>query len=1167
MADVDAEFDDALDDSVLAHLDDIEAAHAHPDRDLDLDPATERLLIDAFDALDDEVAAERAPLAERPQAPAAPARASTAAPAKRHAESRSPRVPPPHTAPKPAAPAAPAAPSTPASSGLTQQGLWGHTYTPSSVESSQGSLSLAPVPPSASTGGFAWTASKVWDHSVFLQGNRVSKAADDERPAPRMAHAHTPPPMKLALDADAARTWIYPVNKPLRTYQLNIVQKALFHNVLVALPTGLGKTFIAAVVILNLYRWFPAGKSTCAAHAVIFVAPTRPLVTQQQQACHSICGLPWDTAIELTGSTRRALRDDEWHAKRIFYMTPQTFENDLLSTTCDARDVVCVVVDEAHRATGNYAYCKVIRHLMYHNPHFRVLALTATPGSHADKVQEVVDNLHINRIEIRTEDALDIQPYLHTKHEQLVRVPLGARVEALRAAWVALMRTFHEPLLQHGVLRHADTGALRAFAVRAACSDAHGRAVLAERPYLRGSVTQLANMAHALQYLAEESVRVFCDRAQAIVAPSKTGARKNAVFSPRNPAFQAYVLALEDVQADLVHPKMHALRDVLAEHVARHADTRVMVFCSYREVVTELVALLQDAGLAATPFIGQATDKKGNRGFTQKVQEQILADFQRGTFQVLVATSIGEEGLDIGEVDLIVCYEAVRDSVRALQRVGRTGRMRDGCIVVLMTEGREEHNWQHSKDSYRHVQRLVRAANVIELYTDVSRLLPDSLRPEPHMCEVEQPPFDARAVQRTPAPRGRPPKPKPTPRRARKPASQLPLAFCSASELRRTRHDEHREGADDAPHAPSTSRPSALANLSDDSDDAEIASGLRHSSSSAYTWPPSSREAPREAPRASPRLDTPPPRSSACSASGASGASSTSSASSAPLAARSPPDAARSAAEAARRAAPAPAPPAAQRTLGARRRVPRAASPGEAPSPCAARFAPHPLVAELAGQTPEDAGGDGPGDAQDGAERAADAPDAPDAPDALDTPEPLFLLSQESASDAPIASGARSSSLRVPTSPAAASSAPRHPRAPASSPDTPPRPRRKRRRGAPAWLHDEAERETDSEVHGETDEDDSGPGSSDENDSDRAAVGDFPATQHAGYSQEAIYLQSLLSQRAPTPFRGRDRLQELLARRRAARPSSEPPVSDDAYSHDSFVVGDDEVSWAESSDA
>ena len=1263
MDDVDAEFDDALDASVLAQLDALEAQHTHADDAID--PEMEQQLLDAFDALDDEVQTPsaratpgRAPLQPHRGAPAAPRTDAVKAPAR--------AAPPP-------ARAAPARTSQPASSpaGLTQQGLWGHSYTPpTAVESSQGTLSVAPAPPSASTGGFAWAAVKVWDHSIFVNGNRVTKpTGDDDADVlyERRAPLPSPPaerPMKLAIDRAAAQTWIYPVNKPLRTYQLNIVQKALFHNVLVALPTGLGKTFIAAVVILNMFRWFPEGKSTCCADAVIFVAPTRPLVTQQQQACHSICGLPWDTAIELTGSTRRALRDDEWQTKRIFYMTPQTFENDLLSTTCDPRDVVCVVVDEAHRATGNYAYCKVIRHLMYHNPHFRVLALTATPGSHADKVQEVVNNLHINRIEIRTEDALDIQPYLHTKHEQLVRVPLGDAVGHLRAAWVALMRTFHDPLLKHGVLRNADTGALRSFAVRAAANDAHGRAILAEKPYLRGSLTQLSNMALALQYLAEESVRVFCDRAQAITAPSKGGAKKDQVFSPRNPAFQAYALALEGVQDDLVHPKMHALLGVLEEHVAAHASTRVMVFCSYREVVTEIVALLQAHGLRATPFIGQATDKKGNRGFTQKVQEQILTDFQKGTFQVLVATSIGEEGLDIGEVDLIVCYEAVRDSVRALQRVGRTGRMRDGRIVVLMTEGREEHNWQHSKDSYKSVQRLVRSANIIELYTDVSRLVPPEIRPEPVMCEVEQPPFDPRPLQRAAPARAKAKRAKKAPAAKPHGSQQTTLAFCSANELRRTRRDEHREGSDAEDDVPVASRSSdRIANLSDDSDDAEIASGLRISSSgSAYTWPTSTGKGSSPAARtsqASPAASAS-KASPAASASKASPAASTSRASpvattskaspaastskvspaaSASKASRAAPAAsatapapglscpamrapvlprpkagAASAATASAAAASPPGPPspvhthapllpsaprptsATKRTLGARRSArpsapvppppssPPAPAPdtplvspspaelsdawhiGSSPAPLASaapserRFAPHPLVAQLAEQaadtsTPYSA-------REDAARPASDGPAADDAVRA--PPAPLFLLSQESDVDvdearlaAPSSSVAceatASSSLRVPSSP------PRR-----ASPV-----RRKRRRTAPhqSLFFEEAERETDSDVHGESDEDDSGPGSSDENDEDRAAVGDFAATQHDGYNQEAIYLQSLLSQRAPTPFRGRDRLQELLARRRALQPSSEVGHSDDdAYSNDSFVVGDDEISWMESSD-
>lgn len=72
-------------------------------------------------------------------------------------------------------------------------------------------------------------------------------------------------------------------------------------------------------------------------------------------------------------------------------------------------------VDEAHKGTGDYAYAQVIRFLMTKNPHFRVLALTATPGSTPDAVQAIVDSLHISRIEIRDEGSLDLREYIHKK--------------------------------------------------------------------------------------------------------------------------------------------------------------------------------------------------------------------------------------------------------------------------------------------------------------------------------------------------------------------------------------------------------------------------------------------------------------------------------------------------------------------------------------------------------------------------------------------------------------------------------------------------------------------------------------------------------------------------------------------------------------------------------
>ncbi|CAL8131802.1 unnamed protein product [Orchesella dallaii] len=85
-------------------------------------------------------------------------------------------------------------------------------------------------------------------------------------------------------DTISGTLWIYPTNRAVRDYQLKIVETALFHNTLVSLPTGLGKTFISAVVMYNFQRWYPRG-------LVIFMAPTRPLETQQLDSCHNTVGI------------------------------------------------------------------------------------------------------------------------------------------------------------------------------------------------------------------------------------------------------------------------------------------------------------------------------------------------------------------------------------------------------------------------------------------------------------------------------------------------------------------------------------------------------------------------------------------------------------------------------------------------------------------------------------------------------------------------------------------------------------------------------------------------------------------------------------------------------------------------------------------------------------
>jgi Fanconi anemia group M protein len=215
---------------------------------------------------------------------------------------------------------------------------------------------------------------------------------------PKESQSYTPGPAPI--HPETSTTWIYPQHKdfPIRQYQLEMSETAINYNTIVSLPTGLGKTLIAAVVLYNYYRWFPTGK-------LIFMAPTLPLVSQQAEACFDIMGIPEaDTAI-LTGKIKAASRIELWKSRRVFFCTPQTVQKDLLSeeSSSFASKVVCVVLDEAHKASGDYAYTKVISLLETASARFRIVGLSATPGTTIKAIQRVVDALRTVKIEARDE--------------------------------------------------------------------------------------------------------------------------------------------------------------------------------------------------------------------------------------------------------------------------------------------------------------------------------------------------------------------------------------------------------------------------------------------------------------------------------------------------------------------------------------------------------------------------------------------------------------------------------------------------------------------------------------------------------------------------------------------------------------------------------------------
>ncbi|KAJ3185501.1 hypothetical protein HDU87_000124 [Geranomyces variabilis] len=559
------------------------------------------------------------------------------------------------------------------------------------------------------------------------------------------------------IDTEAAKTWIFPTNVSMRDYQFNIISRALFVNTLVALPTGLGKTFIAAVMMFNFFRWFPEGK-------IVFMAPTKPLVAQQIEACFKITGIPQEATVELTGATAPEARERSWADKRVFFLTPQVMQNDLKSGNCPATKVVMLVIDEAHRATGNHSYCECIRALKQHNERFRVLALTATPGSDLQTVQNVVENTLTNRIEIRTEDSLDIKPYIHHRNIDAITVKLSPEIQEIKVGLIKVAEGFLTRLSSAKALYRTDAANVGKYEIlkarerwREGNRRGGGGITPGRAAALEGDFGVAMMLAGAIQLLVVHGIRTCLSTLQHYIAESQqpgvrtSRSRANLAKNPMLTNLIDRILTMTLSPSFTSHPKIDRLVSTIVQHFLEHEDekarltalgrgdeigqTRVMVFSQFRESVDEIRAALEkhDPLVRVMSFVGQAAAGKSNKkGFTQKEQLEVISKFQGGSYNVLVATSIGEEGLDIGEVDLIICFDTQNSPIRMLQRMGRTGRKREGKIVLLLTEGKEEEAHQRSQATYKSVQKTIitQQGKKLQMYPDtLCRMLPPGPKP------------------------------------------------------------------------------------------------------------------------------------------------------------------------------------------------------------------------------------------------------------------------------------------------------------------------------------------------------------------------------------------------------------------------------------------------------
>lgn len=470
-----------------------------------------------------------------------------------------------------------------------------------------------------------------------------------------------------------------------RPYQQEIFAVAKEKNTLVVLPTGLGKTAIALLLAAQRLVEFPSKK-------IVFLAPTKPLVEQQFSVFQESLLLARKDFALFTGHVSPQQRHQLWQQARVIFSTPQALENDVLSGKLSLKDVALLIVDEAHRATGDYAYTFLASTYVKQALHQRIIGLTASPGSDEAKIKEVCKNLHVQRVEYRKTSDDDVKAFTEKTiiswHEVFLTPDIQKIVTYLKDCYKEkLLQVQQYGLLTKPISSYTKTNVLLLQ------RDLHQRINQGEKSFeLLHSISLLAQalkLQHALELAETQTLHATYTYFRSIflaASQKKTKAVKSLV---QDPLFIAAFAKTKDLlAAGKEHPKLVALLEKVQQTIATNPAAKIIIFTQFRDSASRLQKELL---VSSRLFFGQA--KKNGEGLSQKQQKQVLADFKNGSFQVLIATSVAEEGLDIPSVDHVFFFEPVPSAIRSVQRRGRTGRHKQGFVTVFITKGtRDEAN-------------------------------------------------------------------------------------------------------------------------------------------------------------------------------------------------------------------------------------------------------------------------------------------------------------------------------------------------------------------------------------------------------------------------------------------------------------------------------------------
>jgi Fanconi anemia group M protein len=465
-----------------------------------------------------------------------------------------------------------------------------------------------------------------------------------------------------------------------RGYQKEIFKTCVDKNCLVVLPTGLGKTLIALMLTIERMKTYPREK-------VLFLAPTKPLAEQHLKYFKKNLPELFGEMQLFTGSVNAENRKKIWQTADIIFSTPQCIANDVRKNMYNLKDVCLLIEDEAHRCIKNYDYNYIAQEYERQSLHPRIIGLTASPGSEKSKIKDICKNLFIEEVELRGRESSGVKEYLQELEFEKIMLDFPPEFEDIRKVILKLFNEYVEELRVRKVL-FGPASKTDLINLQKKISATISRN-FTNFNYMQGAsaCAQAIKLQHALELLETQTLAGFHKYLKSLVEQASKKQSKGVVRLVSRPEFN-FVLSQSNelLIKGMEHPKMQKLIDIIIDEKEKNNKLKMIIFTQFRETAANISKKINEINnIKSRVFIGQAK-KDGAEGMNQKQQKRIIEEFSAGEIDVLCATCIAEEGLDIPEVNIVVFYEPVPSAIRAIQRAGRTARLMKGKLIMLITK-------------------------------------------------------------------------------------------------------------------------------------------------------------------------------------------------------------------------------------------------------------------------------------------------------------------------------------------------------------------------------------------------------------------------------------------------------------------------------------------------